>query len=350
MLIAIEAIDTLIFRDGKPFGGDEDTWANTNILPSPSTVYGALRAIYFSQNLKELKKANTNDDPTRDLKIKGIYLEYKNNIIFPIPLDTIGFEEKGKIKKFIKNLLLDENNTTNNKLPYIFTTNINNGENFGGFLKRSIFKQYLEYKNKDFPIIELNTILQEEAKIGIGLNKTTKSVEDGKLYRIGLNRYKDLKILVDFEGLNIEEHGIMRFGGEAKGAIYNKVERELNLPKIDKLSSNRFKLYLLTPAIFKKGWLPDFININSLEGEYEGVKLKLIASASGKPKFIGGWDIKENSSKPMYKAVPAGSVYYFEFSGNEGDKKKIREYFSYNSISDFYQNEGYGITLVGDIK
>ena len=338
MTIEIKALDTLIFRDGKPFGGEDDNWADSLKFPSLTTIYGALRATYFSQNIDEFHLANTEKDPTNKLKIKKFLLKDEANFICPIPQDLAFIKNKEEIVE----LELEENNFSNNPLKYIFTSS-KEVEKKDAFLAISQLRKYLDnLKVKNFILI--NDLIKDEFKIGIGLNKRKNVVEEGKLFRIGLNRYKNLKFIVELEGIELKKEGFLKLGGEMKGAYYQKTE-DIKLP-FNENFSNKFKLYFLTPAIFKKGWLPSFINEN-LEGEIEGIKLKLIAVANTKPLYIGGWDIKKNTSKPMRKVIGAGSVYYFEF---EGDKEKLINYFKNNSISDFNKKEGYGMTLIGELK
>ncbi|HEC25711.1 MAG TPA: hypothetical protein ENI54_06865, partial [bacterium] len=64
MIVEIDALDTLFFRDGKPFTMAENRWADTVFPPFPSVIYGALRSAYFANHIEELGKAKTDDDPT----------------------------------------------------------------------------------------------------------------------------------------------------------------------------------------------------------------------------------------------------------------------------------------------
>ncbi len=48
--------------------------------------------------------------------------------------------------------------------------------------------------------------------------------------------------------------------------------------------------------------------------------------------------------KPMFKAVPAGSVYFFELL--EGNANQL-EKFHQKSISDIYPEQGFGICYIG---
>jgi CRISPR-associated protein Cmr3 len=97
-------------------------------------------------------------------------------------------------------------------------------------------------------------------------------------------------------------------------------------------------LYLSTPAIFKTGWKPD------LEKKF-GIKADLVAAVVGKPLHIGGFDMVKREPKTMYKAVPAGSVYYYKVTeGYELVEEKLQG----KAISDVLKTQGFGIAYVGN--
>ncbi len=339
MIIEIETLDTVVFKNAKPFSRDNDTWTNSLNFPTPSTIYGALRATYFSQNSDDFKKIDKIDE-TQKLKINSILFFYDNSLIFESPKDCIEIDEKASILK------LKENSLTNSKFDYILSADEEVKALETSFFKKSIFKRYLDNKDK-LSYISIEDFLSKEGKVGIGLDKKTKTTKEGLLYRLEMLRYKKFKIIVDFDNLELNSSGLMKLGGEAKGATYKEIELP-NIPQIQNITTNIFKLYLLTPAIFEKGYIPNRIDENSFEWKFKGLKVKLLTCAIGKYQSIGGFDIKKNKPKKMFKAVPAGSVYYFELL--EGKKEDLIEKFNLKSISDFYSNEGYGIVILGDVK
>ena len=136
----------------------------------------------------------------------------------------------------------------------------------------------------------------------------------------------------------------IKLGGEGKFVSVQNLAKsiEIPFPKID----NNFLLYISTPTIFKKGWLPDWIDKDSLKGKIPNTDLtvKLLTASIGKPDLIGGFDMAKRKPKPMYKAVPSGSVYFFEIlEGNSSELEKIHQ----KSISDIYPEQGFGICYVG---
>jgi len=350
MTIEISALDTLFFKDGKPFNASNETWADGIFPPNPSTIYGALRSIYFRNNPNELPKANTENDPTKNLIIKKIYLKKNKNYYFPLPLDII-YKKKYKTNLFLlerrRNSLIS-NLKTNSILTKDFTIeNIENSfitverfrKRYQNFIDNDKFIRFEEIKS-------LEEFVINEPKIGIKIDKSTQTAEEGYLYRVDLKRLNKAKIVVEFEGLDIDNNQLMKLGGEGKVTTIKQVDNiEVSPPQKVK---SIFKLYFLTPTIFYNGWLPNWINPKTLEGEYKNLKLKLLTAKIGKYKLIGGFDMKSRQPKIMYKAVPEGSVYYFELL--EGNINKLIEIFHNKSISDKLSNEGYGIVFIGDAK
>jgi len=53
----------------------------------------------------------------------------------------------------------------------------------------------------------------------------------------------------------------------------------------------------------------------------------------------------------MFRAIPAGSVYYFEIENPTKEKvTKIINYFHYKNISEERKKEGFGFSLVGVVR
>ncbi|NLC11746.1 MAG: type III-B CRISPR module-associated protein Cmr3 [Firmicutes bacterium] len=348
MLIKVEALDTLFFRDGKPFTMGQETWADGVFPPYPSVLYGALRSAYFAEHIAELKKANQKDDPTAGLKIKGIFLEIENDPCFPLPLDCVE-EKNNESDQVAFQLKLKENTMVSSvPTPYILDSDRNTQvENVqGGYLNDLDFRRYLNAAMNEFYYYKLSDYVVVEEKIGIARDRTTYTAERAKLYRITLRRLNNVSIIIDFDGLELPESGFLKLGGEGKAAAYESIK---SLPSLSlELKSNRFKLYLATPAIFKNGWLPGWINPRTLEGMYGGLRLKLLSAAVGKHVNIGGFDIEKGRPKPMRRAVPEGSVYFFELL--EGEPARVMDLMHYKCISEYNPEQGFGISFVGAVK
>ncbi len=350
--------DTLFFRDGRPFTMGAETWANSIFPPYPSTVYGAIRSwlIFEKGNLKDFYEGKfENELGTKqkkgNLKIKGPILTIDQILYFPIPKDMLTKDNS----ELLSLTLTKKNNVfiSDYELERILINKSNgNAKEAEGFFNIYNLINYLKDEKKILEYVENKKIFTYEIKTGIKRNIKTFQTEEGYLYRIPMIRMlKNTSLIVKIEGTeNIPENGIIQLGGEGKTFKIRKIDKEFfkSFDNINfKFESNLFKLVLITPAIFKKGWIPEWVDEKSLEGVKDGVKLKLISCAIGKHLLIGGWDIANKQPKKMRKAVSAGSVYYFEII--EG-KDKIKSVFHLKNISDINPDEGFGLSLIGEVK
>jgi len=350
MLLEIKALDTLFFRDGKPFSWGEETWAEGIFPPYPSSFYGALRSLWFAENIKELKKANTQDDPTKSIRINGIFIKRENTLYFPLPLDLVKRKEEKENKIFSLNLFKNSIFIANlNKdFQFLTTTSIDKVESPEGFIRFSNFKKYLLGDLiQEVSFLPKKEFYKSEPKIGIARNSLTHTSEEGKLYRINMVRFKEgVSLVVDIElgGIELPKDGFKRLGAEGKIVVFKFIERdevrklkeEIKEELKEQIKKTKcFKLCLLTPAIFENGYLP--------KETYSG--LKLVGCICGKPVYVGGFDIKRKEPKTMYRAVPAGSVYYFILE--QSSTEELLERFHYKHISDYKKEEGFGLSVVG---
>jgi len=350
MQLEIKAIDTLFFRNGMPFSKGEETWSGSVFPPYPSVFYGALRTVYFANHLDELNKANEENDPTAKLRLEGIYYKIYENLYFPLPFDCVSIKDN-KNDKVVKLNFEQRIFPGSFNLDYVLSYNQNVENVPGGILSKSVFTMYLEGKLQECDIGKLDNYVANEYKTGIGMDRNLRSSKEGELYRIETKRLKNMAFVVKFSGLDVSafnKKGVIKIGGEAKAARYVETNEDTKIkyPSFDN-NEKRFKIVLSTPAIFKNGWIPHWIDKNTFRGNYNGIKLKLLTAAIGKPVLVGGFDIKENRPKPMYKAVPAGSVYYFELL--DGEMSDVISSFHEKALSDIMSKQGFGISYVGRI-
>ena len=352
MQIDISPFDTLFFRDGKPFSMGDEVWASGIFPPPPSVIYGALRTGYFASKPAELTQAagyyatqaEVEADPTTSLVITGLALKHgSGDRYFPVPADLLATKEGDKpirLKRQICPAL------SSGKLSHVLKAEtIAEPYANGSMLSYSNLKSYLWGDEVDrFQVKSPSFFRVGEGKTGIARSAHTGSAKEGHLYRVEMLRLKkDVSILCEFEGLEIEGP-MLKLGGEAKAVRIQPSEQKILPPVADDLEGGVFKLYLASPAIFSQGWLPVWLNADTLEGEIPqtGTKVRLIAAAIGKPVYLGGFDLKARQFKPMRRVVPAGSVYHFEVLhgpfplGLHG-----------HSISDELPEQGFGITFIG---
>ena len=313
--IKIEPLDTLFFRTAKPFDAGKDSWSDSNFLPNPSVIWGAMFSVLYN----EYGLTKTEDE--EKLEIKNIYLyKIENKVMrlyLPAPLD-IFIDDNGKnhIGKIIEVDFL-----SNYPLDYISIVNkddIKPAEN--RFIEViNLLKNYK--KGYDFSLKKEEDFFTKNYKIGIKIDSNTKTSQDNYLYRIDMTEFKkDCGFIVEYN-LNHDkdfDNGILKFGGESKSAIYKKISEHnpitKRLKKIaelrdKKIKSKYIKLYFKTPTYLDDWRL-------AIKG------LKLLSANIGKYISIGGWDMKKREPKVMKKYIPAGSVYVFEVLDNNIDLKR----------------------------
>ena len=371
MWYKIKPLDTLFFRDGRPFTMGSESWAKPIFPPYPSTLYGIVRSwlIFEKGNLEDFKKeklkeiVGTPNEKNEKLIIKGPFIANNDLLYFPLPKDlleakkdetlkSISLKQKSKIfisDYNLKKILLNNTQDELEESSGYFTIN-----DLKDYLQDNHDNHYNQDNHYNLNSIKTNEILNTELKIGIKRDKTKFTSEEGYLYKIPMIRLKEnVSLTFNIEGINnLPEKGFLPVGGEGKPVIIEKIENNLleDLQNINFNFENKiFKIYLATPSIFENGWYPGWINKENFEGKYNNVKLKLIACSIGKYENIGGWDICNKKPKPMYKAVPAGSVYYFKILDNT-KPGKIKELFHFKNISDINPEEGFGLSLIGEVK
>ncbi len=372
MFLKIKPQDTLFFRTGRPFSMGAETWVDYVFPPNPSTFYGAIRTFLIfhrsslcnflnSRGEEELFKDIGTKNKKGTLKIYGpfLYDEKSFSLLLPVPADLVKVKVKISRKedeKLVPVSFQKKPDIVFSDYPFemglIFKGNEKVKE-ITGFIDDISLKEYLEGKNKEFSFLEKKEIFEEEWKIGIKRERKTKTSEEGHIYRVPMLRLKSgINFLIKIERAEeFPERGVLQLGAEGK-VVKFEVLKENPLEQLKdinfEMKDGIFKLYFLTPAIFKNGWIPDWINRDTLEGEFNGIRVKLIGVALKKYKHIGGWDLANKRPKPMYKAVPEGSVYYFEVL-NGAAENKVKSAFHLKTVSDKYPEEGFGVAMVGGI-
>jgi len=395
MWIFIRPLDVLMFRDSKPFTGGESHRARSLFPPSPYTFYGALRAKILTEVLSakqkefedyycrdsELEKLfqeigapkfKKGDKEYQEIKgqmeIKGPFLargEGRLEVYFPSPADLLE-KEQGRDGEGIvlsptklppEGLQADFGHFWKEFLP-LWTSEsggraIEPGERL---VEASQLKGYLLGSGPR--LTKAEELYEREPRAGIKLVYERRTVDIGMLYMAEFIRLKkDTGFVIGIEGTSLlPEEGLLALGGERRAASYNLLEdnplqqledEEFKKKLADEISkTKRFKLYLVTSAIFEQSWLPDFVDRNTLQGKRNGISFRLISATVGKPIGIGGWDLAQNRPKPMKRGVPPGSVYHFELK-DKADGNRVLEAFHLKSISSEGREAGLGLTFVG---
>ncbi|MCA9537606.1 MAG: hypothetical protein KC620_01885 [Myxococcales bacterium] len=85
-------------------------------------------------------------------------------------------------------------------------------------------------------------------------------------------------------------------------------------PKLSTGDSPGLRVFVITPAEFKRGWLPDGFKLENgrVHGKLDPVgEVVLRAAFVGRPLSISGWDLEKRAPKQIRRLVPPGAVYFF---------------------------------------
>jgi CRISPR-associated protein Cmr3 len=111
------------------------------------------------------------------------------------------------------------------------------------------------------------------------------------------------------------------------------------------------RMVLATPAFFSKGWLPDWINPNNMEGKIPrtDIGVQLVSAVMERWTPISGWSYEKNARgiKPLHRMVPAGSVYFFKVTDGRIDDSVWQKLWLRSVCDSQYINDGFGAALWG---
>jgi CRISPR-associated protein Cmr3 len=371
MKIFIEPIDVLMFRDGRPFAGGDDHFAVSVFPPSPSTFYGAVRSHILSNTWSEYRSfadssATIHETLRREigtprslgtLTLTQCLVGKKSgssiNPLFPMPRDVV--QKKGATP-FEGRLLKPDDlsqyglvSDMGSKKWTIWCPTEEPLESCTGFLSTSAMERYL-LGDPPSSITEINDLYTTDERTMVRKSTATGSVVAGGLYTVEyLQLQEGIGFLLEVNGTtSLSESGVMRLGGDNRAVAFRKSEWiDISQERIKRqiAETRRLKVVLLTAAIFHNGWLPGGIDPDTGEGTLKGITVTLKGACVSRPLGIGGFDIVRNMPKVMQRAVPAGSVYFFEL--HDASVQTAFDTLWLKSISDERSPEGFGIVLIG---
>ncbi|BDB99886.1 type III-B CRISPR module-associated protein Cmr3 [Saccharolobus caldissimus] len=266
--VLIKPLEPLMFRsqgEFEPLITGSHTTAQSLIIPRPSTIAGMLGYILFN------KSSRTGDwlsDLTNLLSttIYGTFIETNGEYLFPL-----------RMGNYLA--LVDQQHLIN--LPILLEKEYEQRE-------KEIYELFYD-KNKLFQIIN------HQDRIGISIDKSTRTVKEHYLYSARYLAFKkevNYVIFIDNDAISDKINGkIVNFGGE------NRIAKlEVDDCKVDKGIEEEYYL-TLSPIL-----IPDEALDNFLDNISDYV-------AMGKVDKISlGFDIANTKRKEMLTAILEGSI------------------------------------------
>jgi len=390
--IFIEPLDVLLFRESKPFTGGEDHLARSVFPPPPSTVYAAIRSHLLSHRFGRFEAFKEGRDvppelaaeigsPTKfgTLALRRLLVARRREsadadqrtisveLLYPMPQDVAEIKGTGRLVLLKPADGFSVRTNLPPRLRHLWLAKDVHLEAAAGWLTEKGMQRYLSddaHSPDSFFVPEdviagdriREAIFTREERTGIARDRARRSVREGLLYSVEYLRLRQgVGFFAEFDGTKLlSDSGTIALGGDRRPAHYQMARAsDLALEKIKEQirERRRFKLVLTTPALFEHGWRPRWIDERTLEGSRNGVRVRLVAAALGKPVGIGGFDLVKQFPKPLHRFVPAGSVYFFELL--DGDADGVIHAFHEKSVSESLETfpetarQGFGHSVIG---
>ncbi|MGC8726025.1 MAG: type III-B CRISPR module-associated protein Cmr3 [Thermoplasmata archaeon] len=365
----ITPIDTLFFRDGRPYNLGESNQNDVESMfpPTPFTVVGGLRAAIAKNlgwngkgtwgNVNQITDKIGNHNNLGSINFYGPFIMIENEtnksneILYPLPknirlkIKKSEETEKKYIKSYEVKKIKPTNKITSDLGTIDFPMEPENNEDSDSkyiYINGYVNKKDLEtLLSEDNPTNKINiytndNIFENEYTVGIKRNASKLTVEEGNLFSRQFVRMKSkVHFVIGCDGceeLSTKiDRSLIMLGGESKGAYVQKIDN-IELPNVKVNYDSKFIVYFATPTRL------DGISLN---GEIKEIgNAKLVSGCIDKPVMIGGWDFNEGPQE-LKSFIPQGTVFFMEKEGNDTidnlNNKKIGD----------SSNFGFGHILIG---
>lgn len=324
----IEPLDVLFLRGNQLFG-DPGSYGESLIPPWPSVAAGAIRSRMLSD--KQIVLSDFADGKVNDAELgtpaspgsftlAGFYLSHQRNgkpeILIAPPADlVISNKESGsvEIRRLVPQASALSSSFALPMLPVLAQSERNKAEG-GYWLTQAGWEMYLHGKTPSAEqLVHSSKLWFFDARVGIGMSTTTRSVEDGKLFSAQAVVLKDgVGFLAVVSGAEPPKDGLLRFGGDGRAATIttaNIIPPEPDYEAIAK--AGKCRLVLMSPGLFPEGWkLPGTDADNRIS--IANIKARLASAAVSRAETVSGWDLAVKKPKPAQRVAPTGSVYWLD--------------------------------------
>jgi len=346
----IEPTDILILRTNKLFG-DSGSYGETQVLPWPSVMAGALRSALLARDDWDLQEFATGNEPEPHphigtpekpgtFRLRALTLAQETDgavaPIRPLPADlfvprTDGDKQSRSVWRLHPRAPAAgiETSAPTPQLAVLRRDETSKPAQ-GLWLSEPAWGDYLAGKAPEAgDLIESAELWRTEERIGVALESERGATRDGALFTTQAVSFQHgTGYLAVVEGADLPDTGLLRLGGDARSARYRIIDPPKSNPDWAAIAdTGRCRLVLTTPGLFDQGWLPTGM-YRAGNGEYRfelhGVRARVASAAIPPAEVISGWDLAAGRPKPAERAAPTGSVYCLdELEANETSLRKL---------------------------
>ena len=368
-VVYFDPLDTLFFRDGRPYHQGELSQAGVASLfpPYPSTLVGAIRAACA----RALGWSNGNNWSARirsrlgdrsdlgPLSFRGPVVVHSDSgrvtpeCLFPVPANLIGSPANGAPPEKLTFLAPGTSTACdlgpNVRLP--FAAAAPEGAKLlresGWWITAAGLSAVLRNcRPSATTLLHRERLWALEPRVGIARGETTRTTSEGAMYSPGhirLRRGVALAMEVDglppdiVAALPAQPHLV---GGEARACWLRYGAKPLSLPDLPEFGPPSkticYSVMLLTPADTGKPPRPGERDYAGLPGRIEGACLP-------HPQMIGGWDSQERRPLALRPHLAAGSVLFLAAPREAASQIEALHGAAIGSRTEW----GFGLTVIG---
>jgi CRISPR-associated protein Cmr3 len=364
-MLIFDPLDTLFFRDGRPYNQGEQQADVESLFPPPApTLIGAVRAALargqgwrdnqgnWPDSLQEV--LGSSHDDLGQLVFAGPYLARRStlanidttsvcDLLFPAPAHLLRCKADTENSQPPLALLqpgpahrcdLADQVSLPSVTPGVHVDTGGWKSCAGQWLMRTSMAAVLAGNAPDpdkKQILESKALWRYEPRTGNQRNDQTRTVSAGeqgeheRLYSSAHIRLeRDIVLAMGVEGLPPQwlPQSPTRLGGEGRMAAIELIPDSTALPECPELlpveGRLRYQVILITPMdINRPGW-PTPENAQA----YAGLPGKIISACTGRPTWIGGWNGLASKPIALMPHLPAGSVLYMETKSADLERVK----------------------------
>jgi len=372
-IVRIRALDSLLFRDGRPFANEPGALTARSLpIPPPNTVAGFLRSLIG--NLKGVDWAEI--DAKRifsEPEVRGPLPMRGDEFVLPAPADALVLPAQSegappRVLPLLPELTLGDGEGCD--LPDYYyglrplpPPSAEKPAKGYAFWRWDELRQWLEGETPspltkiEPPPVDRRTHVAIDPDTGV-------ADKEGNLFTVEYRAYEErteqpgespvewslvAQVRTEYAGVI---GGVAPFGGERRLASVEPYDRWLTCPDSlrEKLREARYvRMYLATPAQFTCGWRPGWLRKENQSApprlvgtppDLDGLTLRLVAAAVPRRMAVSGWNMRRSQfgPRPVRWCVPAGAVYFFEVLG--GDPSILADKGWLHPVSDGKQQNG----------
>lgn len=315
-----DAVDTLMFRDGRPFNQNDAgaSEADSVFPPHPPTLVGAIRAMLWHTlggRPEDWDKTKLGDGTNWQhsgtlgpLRFGPPLLSCATGPVFPVPLHlvhgTSGHNQEKQMTFLKPDGQYDCDLGAEIQFPAPQNTFLQGIKSISdSWVTQKGMQSILDgYPPGEDQVIDQKDLWMQEPRVGVGIDWKSRTTSDGQLYMASHIRLRDdvsLRMSLTGWGDTPPDARLHPVAGEHRMAKISVSDTD-DLPKVD-TGDARFCIIAISPVV------PD------RSARIEGIESSQLASAClGKAIPIGGWDSAARQSVPLRNFYPAGSVWFME--------------------------------------